>query len=154
METRFQVINDGVMGGRSQSRIEFLGNHRYRFWGDVSLENQGGFASCRTVGPISFPGKGEDLQISVFPDERIYTVNLYPMMGPMAFSWRAPITAANGLWTRLQLREEDFLPTQFGRVLGASQSGIFGLTGAWGIMISDKRSGPFEISFEWIPKSV
>jgi len=75
-------------------------------------------------------------------------------MGPMAFSWRAPILAAKGLWTKIQLKEDDFLPTQFGRVLGPAQSGIFSQTGAWGIMIADKRSGPFEISFEWVPKSV
>ena len=45
---RWQIINDGVMGGLSQSRFKLDGNGYAIFSGNVSLENNGGFASVRT----------------------------------------------------------------------------------------------------------
>ena len=41
------VVNDTVMGGLSESRL-VVGAHSIEFKGDVSLRNNGGFASVRT----------------------------------------------------------------------------------------------------------
>ena len=41
------VVNDGVMGGRSQSRVTY-NEESMIFAGKVSLENNGGFASLRS----------------------------------------------------------------------------------------------------------
>ena len=43
------VLNDTVMGGRSQSRIVAAAEGTVAFAGVVSLENYGGFASVRTT---------------------------------------------------------------------------------------------------------
>ena len=51
-EDRWLVVNDGVMGGRSRSRISFEESGAV-FEGNVSLENDGGFASVRTSLPDS-----------------------------------------------------------------------------------------------------
>ena len=40
----WQVVNDGVMGGRSQGS-KMLTENSMVFWGEVSLENNGGFSS-------------------------------------------------------------------------------------------------------------
>ena len=46
--SRFQSIDDRVMGGISQSRILKLENNTALFTGIVSTENNGGFASVRS----------------------------------------------------------------------------------------------------------
>ena len=43
----WRVINDDVMGGISQSRIELLPTATALFSGQLALENNGGFASIR-----------------------------------------------------------------------------------------------------------
>ena len=43
------VVNDGVMGGISSGRMRPVGDDVAAFSGHVSLENNGGFASVRTV---------------------------------------------------------------------------------------------------------
>ncbi|MFK7799947.1 MAG: CIA30 family protein [Aureispira sp.] len=43
----WQIVNDTVMGGRSQSQVQYT-NNSVIFTGTVSLENNGGFASFRS----------------------------------------------------------------------------------------------------------
>ena len=42
------IVNDGVMGGLSQSEIVLSDSNTAVFQGTVSLENNGGFSSTRT----------------------------------------------------------------------------------------------------------
>lgn len=48
-EPRWVAVNDGVMGGRSTGGPEVAAG-QLRFTGVLSLENNGGFSSVRTVG--------------------------------------------------------------------------------------------------------
>ena len=51
------AVNDGVMGGLSRSRMVPPENDTAVFEGDVSLENNGGFASVRSrPGPLPTAG--------------------------------------------------------------------------------------------------
>ena len=43
------IVNDGVMGGLSQSEIVISDSNTAVFQGTVSLENNGGFSSTRTI---------------------------------------------------------------------------------------------------------
>ncbi len=45
--SQWNIVNDVVMGGNSRSQIELTEEGHARFWGHVSLENNGGFASLR-----------------------------------------------------------------------------------------------------------
>lgn len=44
---KWQIVNDGVMGGLSQSKFEVSENQTAVFSGNISLDNNGGFASVR-----------------------------------------------------------------------------------------------------------
>ena len=48
--TAWMTVNDGVMGGRSDGRFRINENKRLEFYGNLSLENNGGFASVRARG--------------------------------------------------------------------------------------------------------
>ena len=45
--SQWQVVDDGVMGGRSQGQFELNADGNAVFFGTVSLENNGGFSSVR-----------------------------------------------------------------------------------------------------------
>lgn len=44
----WQTVNDGVMGGVSQGKFKIIDKKTLEFFGTLSLENNGGFASVRT----------------------------------------------------------------------------------------------------------
>src|SRR5210317_35617 len=44
----WQTVNDGVMGGRSDGRFRINEDKYMEFFGTLSLENNGGFASVRS----------------------------------------------------------------------------------------------------------
>ncbi|MEC5166958.1 NADH dehydrogenase [ubiquinone] 1 alpha subcomplex assembly factor 1 [Flavobacterium sp. PL11] len=54
--SNWQVVNDGVMGGKSKSQFYLNDKGEGLFEGKISLENNGGFCSVRFVcDPISIP---------------------------------------------------------------------------------------------------
>jgi hypothetical protein len=50
-EDKWRIVNDGVMGGLSTSNVRINDEGKISFSGNVSLDNNGGFASLRS--PIS-----------------------------------------------------------------------------------------------------
>ena len=47
-ENQWRIVNDGVMGGLSSSKVIVNDDNKIIFSGNVSLENNGGFASLRS----------------------------------------------------------------------------------------------------------
>jgi len=45
---QWQAVNDGVMGGVSDGRFRITDRQTLEFYGTLSLENNGGFASVRS----------------------------------------------------------------------------------------------------------
>ena len=44
----WQIVNDGVMGGLSEGKVEFTGEGIMKFSGTLSLQNNGGFTTARS----------------------------------------------------------------------------------------------------------
>ena len=146
----WQAVNDGVMGGVSDGRFRVGPDDALEFFGTLSLENNGGFASVRTK-PTDLPIKtGDTLVVRVKGDGREYVLNIYTKSRRMAFSYRAPLPTAKDEWTEVAIPLADFIPTAFGRrVQGmgpVEPSQINGL----GFMLSDKKPGPFTMQVEWV----
>jgi hypothetical protein len=75
----FRVINDEVMGGVSTSRLSSTDGAMV-FEGEVSLENNGGFASFR--GPVRFPVESAALLLTVRGDSSSTTAPAQPNIRP------------------------------------------------------------------------
>lgn len=72
----WDVVNDGVMGGISRSRVTG-GDGFLRFSGTVQLEFNGGFASIRRSLPSPLPVDAPGLSVTVRGDGNRYRLTLY-----------------------------------------------------------------------------
>lgn len=147
---QWQVVNDGVMGGVSDGRFRITPEDTLEFFGTLSLENNGGFASVRTKPADLDINAGDDLVIRVKGDGREYVLNLYTKSRRMAFSFRAPLPTVINEWTEVAVPLEDFIPTSFGnRVQGMGPVEPNEITSI-GFMLSDKKAGPFKMEVAWV----
>ena len=136
----FRVINDGVMGGRSKSRLGSTGGSMI-FEGEVSLENNGGFASFR--GPVRFPPQSAALLVRVRGDGQRYKLTLRLDDDTSAPQYQAAFTAPLE-WKTLRFEAADFTARFRGHPVAAPMV-TFGDVRYLGLLISDKQSGPFKI---------
>jgi monofunctional biosynthetic peptidoglycan transglycosylase len=147
---KWQAVNDGVMGGVSEGRFKMTADKTLEFFGRLSLENNGGFASVRTKPTDLEINAGDTIVVRVKGDGREYVLNLYTKSRRMAFSYRAPLPTMKDEWTELSVPLEEFIPTAFGnRVQGMGPVEPDQIN-SLGFMLSDKKPGPFKLEVDWV----
>jgi monofunctional biosynthetic peptidoglycan transglycosylase len=145
----WQVVNDGVMGGLSSSRFE-PAEGTALFRGEVSLDNNGGFASVR-----SLPARHDLAGVGAFVlrvrgDGRRYKFTARMDASFDSAIYQATFTTRKDEWMEHVLPLKDFVPTFRGRVLpGEPPLDPAGVTSV-GFLISDKQEGPFRLEVAWI----
>ena len=139
----FRVINDGVMGGVSTSRLRST-NGAMVFEGEVSLENNGGFASLR--GPVRFPAESAALLLSVRGDGQRYKLTLKLDDSTSTPQYQAAFLAPRE-WQTLRFEAADFAASSRGRAIVAPIVRLVDVQYI-GLLISDKQSGPFKIELK------
>jgi len=144
----WQAVNDGVMGGVSQGRFRITDATTLEFSGNLSLENNGGFASVRTRPTTLDIAAGDTLVVRVKGDGREYLVNIYTKSRRMAFSYRVELPTLAGEWQEIHLPLDRFEPTSFGRVVAGMGPVDPAQINGVGFMLSDKKPGPFRLEVE------
>lgn len=140
----WRVINDGVMGGVSSSRIEPLDDHLV-FKGELSLDNNGGFASVRRL----VDQKGEDLtavQFDVRGDGRRYQFRMRTNRNFDGVAWVAEFESGTR-WQTVQLPVTQFQPQFRGRKVRAAGDLGTSRIRQIGFLLADKREGAFRLEF-------
>ena len=147
---KWGIVNDGVMGGISQSNIYLNEVNNIIFSGNVSLENNGGFASIRK----GFTGsqlKGiSKFLLRVRGDGNIYKFRLR-MNGSYA-NYSADFKTIKDQWMDIEVPLENFKPYYFGRSIRAPRLKVDRVNSI-GILISDKQEGAFSLEIEYIKAS-
>jgi monofunctional biosynthetic peptidoglycan transglycosylase len=143
-------VNDGVMGGLSQSNLTLTQEGTAVFAGTLSLANNGGFASVRTY-PYDF-GLDEyvGLAFRVRGDGRGYKLRLRGddrLDGP---AYEADFETAAGTWGTIQIPFANVRPTFRGRRLRNMPALEGAAVRQIGFMIADKQAGPFRLEIDWI----
>lgn len=146
---QWQTTNDGVMGGRSDGRFKINEDNNMEFFGTLSLENNGGFASVRSRVSNLGLQKGDSIVIRVPGDGREYSLNLYTPRRTMAFSYRAKFKTRKDEWIEVRIPLNKFVATSFGRVVRNQELDPSQVNGL-GIFLGDKQPGPFELEIDWI----
>ena len=146
----WQAVNDGVMGGVSEGKFKITDKKTLEFFGTLSLENNGGFASVRTKAKKLGLEEGDTLVAKVRGDGREYSFNLYLNKPLVAFSYRATVQTKKGEWIEVEVPLDKFEATSFGRPAKDAGAVKPDEVNAVGFMLSDKKAGAFELEVESI----
>lgn len=145
----WRVVNDGVMGGRSRSTIRVTSGHAL-FAGDVSAENNGGFASVRAPVFAGVTAGYDAISMRVRGDGKRYQLRVrmdHRWDGP---AYKHPFVAPAGQWQEVELSFAAFEATFRGRPVPGAPPLDAGRIQQVGFLIADKQLGPFKLEVEWI----
>jgi monofunctional biosynthetic peptidoglycan transglycosylase len=146
----WQTVNDGVMGSVSEGKFKITDKKTLEFFGTLSLENNGGFASVRTKAKKLGLEKGDTVVAKVRGDGREYTLNLYLNKPLVAFSYRATVQTKKDEWIEVKVPLDTFEATSFGRPVKDAGAVKPEEINAVGFLLGDKKAGPFKMEIEWI----
>jgi monofunctional biosynthetic peptidoglycan transglycosylase len=146
----WQTINDGVMGGVSEGKFKITEKQTLEFYGTLSLENNGGFASVRSKAKKLDLEKGDVLVARVRGDGREYSMNLHVPRPLVAFSYRVSVQTKKDEWIAIKLPLDKFEATSFGRPVKDARPVDPQEVNGLGFLLGDKKAGPFMLEVEWI----
>ena len=142
-------VNDGVMGGVSRGGCKRTENGTLLFSGDLSLDNNGGFASIRTEPrPLNLTGASA-IVVKARGDGRTYWAELRTSGQMGASSYRANLPTRKGEWVETSIPLADFKLQAFGRALPGGAVNPDKVDSI-GFTLADKKAGPFELEIEQI----
>ena len=143
----WNIVNDTVMGGRSQARMSVRDN-KAEFMGFLSLANNGGFSSVRAY----YPNDLFDINsivLRVRGDGRKYSFRVRTDNNSWV-SYTQSFDTKKDTWQEVVLDIKDFYPTYRGYSLRNIPKLSDSIIREIGIMISDKIEGSFKIDVDWI----
>lgn len=111
----WRIVNDGVMGGLSSSKFEIDEKGNGVFKGNVSLENNGGFASVKYNFPRTNINQFNTIVLKIKADSKRYQLRLKANQKDY-FSYIKYFTT-NGEWQEIEIKLSDMYPTFRGRKL-------------------------------------
>lgn len=147
---RWYPINDNVMGGVSDGRVEHAADGALRFVGAVSLENNGGFASVRSHPTVMDLSDCSGILVRVRGDGQHYAFNVQTDYRIRAGSYRHSFVTVPDTWIEIYFPFSEFRATSFGVELEHAPPLNRSKIEALGLLISGKQVGPFSLEVDWI----
>lgn len=142
-EQRWYVVNDSVMGGMSNSQVVQTQDSLV-FTGNVSLDNNGGFASIRTeLNTQSQNTKGITLRVK--GDGQTYQLRLRTTDYLDGAAYTHSFKTVKNEWVNINFIPSDFTLTFRGRVLDQQPTIDFNDIKQLGFMIAGKQEGKFKL---------
>ncbi len=146
----WQIINDDVMGGVSQSEIIFNDTGTATFQGKISLANNGGFASTRSKSHSYRLGGYIGLHVRIRGDGKEYQLRVRADNRFDGISYRYRFATKPETWMNIRVPFSKFVPTFRGRTLSNVPPISPERIQQVGFLISDKQAGNFRIEIDWI----
>jgi NADH dehydrogenase [ubiquinone] 1 alpha subcomplex assembly factor 1 len=150
-QAAWRAINDGVMGGISTSAMTSF-EEGLRFSGDLSLENNGGFASTRRLVNADLSA-ADRVRLVVRGDGRQYQFRIRHDRSFDGIAWRVEFLTEDE-WQTLEIPLADFVPVFRGRTVRDAGPVVPPRITQIGFMLADKNPGPFRLeihSIEFLP---
>jgi len=141
------IVNDGVMGGVSQSSLRQDEDGMF-FEGMVSLENNGGFASMRSS--VRFPQGTQLIELIAKGDGKRYKLVLHTELAPRV-TYVADFIALP-TWQTYRFNLSQFKSTFRGRDVNAPALSFSDVID-FGILISNNQAGSFAIQLKTLKSS-
>lgn len=145
----WRIINDEVMGGISTSNF-FIENGIATFSGEVSPENNGGFASVRFAAETEELSGFDGVEIKIRGDGKIYNLRFRTDNNFDGFSYQAKVKSKNQKWSVIRIPLDNFVPVFRGRTILNKPSLVSDKIKQVGLLIADKQFGSFNLDIEYI----
>lgn len=146
------IVNDTVMGGRSQAIARSQDGYLH-FMGDLSLRNNGGFASIRRIyNPIQWQQDGP-ISITVKGDGREYQFRLRTNRYMDGVAYVKNFVTNKDEWQTFIFQEQDFTAQFRGRLVRDAKTLSFADITQLGFMLADKNPGTFDLKVREIIQS-
>ena len=147
---KWRSVDDVVMGGVSQSVFSVTPEETGVFSGELSLENNGGFASVRrNVEEVDF-ARVEAIALRVKGDGRPYQLRLQTETANNSVSYRAEFETTADEWREVRLPLSDLEPVFRGRVVPDAPDLVASEIKQMGFLLADKQPGMFRLETDWI----
>lgn len=138
----WEIVNDDVMGGISRSSVRRT-DTGCEFSGEISLENNGGFASARSPLDALDVSAYTTVRLQVVGDGKRYGFNVRSV-GMQRLSYRAYFNTTGDLQT-VEIPLSDLQPTSFGEVVPDAPPLDLSQVGMVGFIIADGQAGTFSL---------
>ena len=146
IDDQWIVVNDNVMGGRSEGGYSFRKN-RLIFSGNTNT-NGGGFSSIRTNPTNFYLADRTGLHIRFKGDGRTYKLGV--RIEGKSVSYRSNFTSGNG-WQEVRVPFNEMDVSWRGRPLTKEEHPLIkSKIRSIEFMIYDKQDGPFKLQVDWI----
>ncbi len=140
-------INDGVMGGISQSSMSATDDGLV-FLGELSLENNGGFASVRRLVTEDLTDV-DRVRLQIRGDGRTYQFRIRQDRNFDGVAWRAMLPSGDD-WQTVDLPLAAFVPVFRGRTVRSAGPVVPAQITQVGFMLADKNPGRFKLEIRAI----
>ncbi|WP_213607789.1 CIA30 family protein [Pseudoalteromonas sp.] len=140
---RWYVVNDSVMGGISNSQVLYE-NDNLVFTGNVSLANNGGFASIRTLLDVKSQNISK-IVLRIKGDGQTYQLRLRTNEYMDGAAYTRSFSTTKREWLNIEFLPEDFQLTYRGRLLEQQPTISFKEIKQLGFMIAGKQAGEFRL---------
>lgn len=143
----WRIVNDDVMGGRSNSSLKISDAGHGQFLGHVSLANNGGFASIQLNTKIKLLDKNKFVILRIKGDGKRYELRLKGNTSQYE-SYVHPFSTS-GEWQTLKLAIGEFYPQFRGRKMNIPNFNFENIE-QLSFLIANSQEEDFELLIDWI----
>ncbi len=149
-EKRWKTVNDGVMGGLSSSEAFVNENEKIVFEGEISLKNNGGFASLRSpINNFNFE-KFSGIEIRINGNGKQYNISMKETVNFTGYFYRIQFATEIKKYTTLTLPFNQFKLFYFGKEIISNKSIPLDKIKQISLLVSDKQEGNFIAEIDYI----
>ncbi len=148
---QWQIVNDAVMGGKSESRFQINEDGNGLFLGTLSLKSGGGFASVHNRRPLNLTGY-PSIRLRVRGDGKRYGFRLKTgnPNEPDPWWYESRFDTIEGEWLEIILPLKGFSATYRGQEPKSASPLNPANIVQFGFLISDRQRGEFRLEVESI----
>lgn len=148
-ENQWRIVNDDVMGGISSSKVT-VKDDKIIFRGNVSLENNGGFASLRSqlknYNFVNFSG----IEIKLKGDGKRYSISMKETAYFNGYFYTNSFETKKDEWIVAQIPFNQFKLYYFGKDTNSSKKIPLDNIKEISLLIGDKQEGEFNAEIDYI----
>lgn len=148
-EPGWYTVDDDVMGGVSDSQVSIIEPNQLYFYGNMSLDNNGGFSSVRSDWQATDLTGKDGILLRVKGDGLVYRLRIRTETAGRGVSYNALFQTQADEWSVVYIPFAEMIPTLRGFRVDTGQLDTANI-GSFGFMLSDKQPGEFELLVDWM----